>query len=48
MRAVANPADSRIDRPTAQFGGLLYDTDTRTGRYLSYALYGLNIVLLSL
>lgn len=37
-----------MNRPTRQFGRLLYRFDTRRGRFLSYTLYGLNILFLSL
>jgi voltage-gated potassium channel len=37
-----------MNRPTLQFGRLLYDLDTRKGRYTSYALYALNVLFLSL
>lgn len=37
-----------MKRPTIQFGQLLYDLDTRKGRYTSYMLYILNGLFLSL
>lgn len=37
-----------MKRPTIRFGQLLYDLDTRKGRYTSYILYLLNILFLSL
>jgi voltage-gated potassium channel len=37
-----------MNRPTARFGRLLYDLDSRAGRYTSYILYVLNVVFLLL
>lgn len=37
-----------MKRPTVRFGQLLYDLDTRKGRYTSYVLYLLNILFLLL
>ncbi len=37
-----------MNRPTARFGRLLYDVDSRAGRYTSYTLYVLNVAFLLL
>lgn len=48
LQGLAKMPPDRMKRPTVEFGHLLYDLDTRRGRYTSYTLYILNVLFLSL